>query len=552
MIRKAARFATTCVAVLVLHLVLVLPNHPRAMTPDALARLPLELPVIVLALVLAKRSLHMPLRFALTSFLALMTLIKLADHAAFLAYARGFNLLLDLHLLPAAWNLGSGAVGTGAALLVAAAGILGAGLLAALLWWATGRIARLEPPDALAPALAAALVAALVLAATDATRPRPGFNPAGAAFTARLALEHGRKIAETRANLLRFEDEAAADPFTGASPGTLLAGLGDTDVLLVFVESYGRSTLDNPRYGSTIRPRLAGIGAGLDAAGLAARSGWLTAPMIGGQSWLAHASILSGLRIDNQRRYQALLSSERRTLMHYAAGAGFRTLVVAPAITLAWPESAYFGYDAIYPAAMLGYRGKSFNWVTMPDQFTLRAFERLELERPDRPPLFAEIALISSHAPWTPVPLLVPWEAIGDGTIFNAMAASGDPPETVWRNHDRIRDQFRQAIDYALATLGSFTLRHAADPPLVIILGDHQPATFVSESGSFDVPIHVIGPPPLVQRFAAWGFTRGMIPGPDVPARPMNTFRDRFLATFLPGFVPRAALAAGNSGPGSP
>ena len=61
--------------------------------------------------------------------------------------------------------------------------------------------------------------------------------------------------------------------------------------------------------------------------------------MVGGQSWLAHASLLSGLRIDNQGRYRALLASPRRTLLHLAQAAGWRTAAVMPAITLAWPEA---------------------------------------------------------------------------------------------------------------------------------------------------------------------------------------------------------------------
>ena len=547
---RAAPVVTALAALLVLHLVLALPDHPRAMTPETFARLPLELPVILLALILAPRVLRLPLRLLLTGGLALMTVVKLADHAAFLAYARGFNPLLDLHLLPAAWNLGSGAIGTGPALVVVILLLLGILLLAAALWWATGRIAALAPSPALAPALGAALVAAVTLAATDALLPGPG--ALGTAFTTRLAFDHAARIAETRANLRRFDAEAADDPFAAAPADVLLAGLEDTDVILVFVESYGRSTLDHSRYARTIRPRLAAIAADLDAAGLAARSGWLTAPTIGGQSWLSHASLLSGLRIDNQRRYQALLSSARRTLMHYAADAGFRTVVIAPAITLAWPEAEYFGYGAIYPAAALGYRGKPFNWVTMPDQFTLRAFERLELERANRLPLLAEIALISSHAPWTPVPEPVPWEVIGDGTIFNAMATSGDPPETVWRDQDRVRDQFIATIDYSLATLGAFVLRHADRAPLVIILGDHEPAAFVAGSRSFEVPIHVIGPPGLVSRFAAWNFTEGLIPGPDLPTPGMEAFRDRFLATFSPGFTPGTAFAGGSTASAAP
>ena len=193
------------------------------------------------------------------------------------------------------------------------------------------------------------------------------------------------------------------------------------------------------------------------------RSGFLASPVVGGQSWLAHASLLSGLPIDSQGRYAALLASPRRTLLHLASAAGWRTAAVMPAITSAWPEAGYFGYDTVLAAADLGYRGKPFNWVTMPDQFTLAALERRLLAPRARAPVFAEVALISSHAPWTPMPPLLPWEAIGDGRVFDRHAAAGDPPEVVWRDRERVRDQFRQALDYALQRRGQ--LRRAPRRP---------------------------------------------------------------------------------------
>jgi hypothetical protein len=303
-------------------------------------------------------------------------------------------------------------------------------------------------------------------------------------------------------------------------------------VYLTFVESYGRTALDTPLYAPTIRATLAETEARLQARGLAMRSAFLTAPMTGGQSWLAHASVLSGLRIENQGRYAALLASPRRTLLHIARNAGWRTLAVMPAITLPWPEAAWFGYDRILAAADLGYEGRPFNWITMPDQFTLASFERQELNRPDRLPVFAVLALISSHAPWTPIPPLLPWDDLGDGRVFDPFAAAGDTPEIVWRDPDRVRDQFRLALDYSLRAVGAFAERRAADAPLMIVLGDHQPAGFVALGPSRDVPVHVIGPPEAVARLDALGWTSGLVPAPDAPVWGMEAFRDHFLAAY--------------------
>jgi hypothetical protein len=116
----------------------------------------------------------------------------------------------------------------------------------------------------------------------------------------------------------------------------------------------------------------------------------------------------------------------------------------------------------------------------MPDQFTFAALDRLLRDGGDARPLFAQVATGSSHAPWVPVPDMVDWDEIGDGRIFNEMAASGDPPDVVWRDRDRVRDQYRQAIDYALNVVFDYAARHAADPPLIFVVGDHQAAGFVA------------------------------------------------------------------------
>ena len=252
---------------------------------------------------------------------------------------------------------------------------------------------------------------------------------------------------------------------------------------------------------------------------------------MGGQSWLAHGTLASGLRLDNQTRYGAMLASPRRTLYEIAADEGFRTVAVMPAITLAWPEGRMLGFSEIFGAADLGYRGRPYNWVTMPDQFTLTALDRIRATRGGHS-TFAQVALVSSHAPWVPVPQLVDWEAVGDGTILNRWAEAGDPPEVVWRDRDRVRDQYRQSIDYALRAVLGHAARQTGALPLIVVLGDHQPAPFVALGESRDVPVHVIGPPDLVARTHGWGWTEGLVPDPGLPAWPMEDFRDGFLEAF--------------------
>ncbi len=533
---ERSRLLQAAAATLLLAGLLLLPARPAAVDLAAFARMPLELPLIVLLLLAAPGR---ALRAVVTVLLTLLTTLKLVDLATETAFLRPFNPVLDGDLIVAAWRLSEGALGRPLALAAALAASAVPVLLALAVWWATGRIARLAPRRRLWPAALALPALAVVVVGIATAAP-----PDGAA-TSRLAWSHLRDAVRARADLAQFRLRAAEDPYAARPAADILPALRGTDVFVIFVESYGRAALDNPLYAPTVKAALTDAQGRLAAQGLAMRSGFLTAPMVGGQSWFAHSSVLSGLRIDNQGRYRALIASSRRTLLHLAARAGWRTVAVMPAITLPWPEARYFGYDRVLAAADLGYRGKPFNWVTMPDQFTLVSFERQVLDPLPRPPVFAEIALISSHAPWTPIPPLLPWDGLGDGAVFDPYATAGDPPEVLWRDPDRVRDQYRLSLDYTLRVVAGFAARRVADPPLMIVLGDHQPAPFVSgDPVGRDVPIHVIGSPAALAHLDAWGWSDGLIPDPAVPAWPMAAFRDRFLEAFGPGAAgsgPRAS-----------
>ncbi|NUB45459.1 sulfatase-like hydrolase/transferase [Fertoebacter nigrum] len=523
-------------AALVLHLVLVQPNHPGAMTPQALLLFPLELPVILLLLLAlpGSRRASRAVRLALVVFLTTGAAWKAADLGMFVAFGRGFDPLVDGHLLAAGVNLGAGSLGLPqvvVALLAMVASLAVVVAVAGLQWWALAQWARVGLPRAVA--LGAGLAACLAggVAVAEAGQARRLWSlpvsPPGAAFTARLGWERVVALRNSRATLLAFRAAALDDPF--ASGVGLLDRLGGRDVLVIFVESYGRSSFDTPFYAETHAPFLRAAEAKLAAAGLQARSAWLTSPITGGQSWLAHATLASGLMIGNQQRYRALLASPRRSLWQIAGEAGYRTAAIMPAITMDWPEGERLGFGQILAAADMGYRGKPFNWVTMPDQFTLARGPGL-LAPSDRP-LMAQIVLISSHAPWVPVPRLLDWEALGDGRVFDAMATAGDAPDVVWRDRDRVRAQYRLSLDYALETVMEFAARQGPDAPLMLVLGDHQAAGFVAQNASRDVPLHVIGPAQALAPMAEWGFAPGLFPAA-APVWPMAAFRNRFLRSY--------------------
>ena len=225
-----------------------------------------------------------------------------------------------------------------------------------------------------------------------------------------------------------------------------------------------------------------------------------------------------------------MLASGRKWLFHFAQDAGYRTAAIMPAITLAWPESSAMGFDVVIPAADMGYKGDRFRWVTMPDQFTLASYR--DLLPPDPRPDFVQIALISSHAPWTPIARMVPWEDVGDGSIFNAMAAQGPAPRELWKDRDAVRDAYRRSVDYALRAAFSYVARRGDEAPLMIVAGDHQAASFVAGGENMDVAVHMIGPDHVLERIGHWAWTDGLIPAADGPVRRLDTFRDDFLEAF--------------------
>ncbi len=539
----AARLAGLALAAVALHLALVQPNHPDAMTLGALAVFPLELPVILLGLIALRPGTvwAAAARVGIVVFLVTMIVLKVADFAMFTAFNRGFNPLFDAHLVDAAWNLSTGAVGVPLVLVAGLSALAVLGLVTVALWIATGAWVRIAPrPAWRRVAAAGAGLAALVAVAQIGQATRVWtlpWSPPGSAFTARMAVERVGTWRESVAELADFHAAAATDPFAGEVG--LFDRLEGRDVMVVFVESYGRASFDNPLYRPTHLPTLRDAEGKLEAAGLTARSGWLASPTSGGQSWLAHGTLASGMTTAGQTTYGAMLASPRRTLWHLAADAGYRTAAVMPAITMDWPEGEMLGFGTILAAGDLGYRGQPFNWVTMPDQYTLAAFpERLGASDA---PLFTQVALVSSHAPWVPVPELIAWDAVGDGAVFDRWALSGDSPEVVWRDRDRVRDQYRMAIDYSLETVMDWAARQGPDGPLIVILGDHQPAGFVSGSDSVDVPVHVIGDADLVEMIEGWGWTPGLVPDPALPAPPMAWFRDAFVRAFTAAPEPEGA-----------
>ena len=84
----------------------------------------------------------------------------------------------------------------------------------------------------------------------------------------------------------------------------------------------------------------------------------------GGESWLAHISLLSGTEVrdpDVNRRVDG------RTTRHDGHGLRAarlpRPLAIMPGLHAPWPEGAFYGFDHIYGAPDLAYEGPAVRVV---------------------------------------------------------------------------------------------------------------------------------------------------------------------------------------------
>lgn len=506
-------------------LILLLPNRLSEITPSAFARLPLE--ALLLGFLLTLPGLAgSALRILAAGLLGLSLILKLADLGVDQFFGRPLNPILDSRFPRDGMQWLTGTIGQlGGYLAVAALALFLIGLLRLINAALSSLQATLAGNRGARVGLALTVAVWLVLnfgAPTIAARPYIDW-----------LTSHWQNARDSLADLNQFAAGVDHDPYANTPNQALFQKLQGKDLLLVFVESYGRTVFDQPDYAQHVRPRLQQYAAELSAAGFSMRSSYLTSPTYGGISWLAHGTLLSGLWINSQSRYDRLVMSRRPTLNRLFQRAGWRTLAVQPAHTLPWPQGDYFGYDRVYAAQDLNYRGQPFNWITMPDQYTLSAIQRLERPAGPRQPVMVEIALISSHAPWTPLPRLLDWQDVGDGSIFN-QARDGDAPEAVWQSTERIREQYRKSVEYVLETLVSFVKTYGDDKLVLLVVGDHQPASFVShDSASHDVPVHLIArDPEVIKAIDGWQWTPGLIPDAQAPVWRMDEFRDRLIRAY--------------------
>ena len=414
--------------------------------------------------------------------LSVLLLVTILDLGFFTAFDRPFRPVDDSGYLGIGIEtLRDGAGRSYADLVVAGAALLGAVLLAipvlALL-----RVTRVAADHRPVILRAAAVLGVLWVVL------RVAGAPVASSSAASLAVREVHLVRTGLADRAVLARQIAHDRFRATPGDRLLTGLRGKDVLLVFVESYGRVAVQ----GSSFSPGVDAVAASRHRRscappGFSARSAFLTSPTFGGMSWLAHSTLQSGLWVDGQQRYDELVASDRLTLTAAFGDAGWRTVSDMPG----QPPGVAAGLDVLRLRPVLRPpqrrlpRSRRSAPPPMPDQYTLAALQRRELAPRDRAPVMAEIDLVSSHAPWTRI---APPDRRGTRSA-TARSSTGCPPAGRPRRcrlsaTPHGRGAYGQSIEYSLSTLVSFVRRYGDDNTVLVVLGDHQPATTVSGHGA--------------------------------------------------------------------
>ena len=315
-----------------------------------------------------------------------------------------------------------------------------------------------------------------------------------------------------------------------------LASIQGSDVMVVFLESYGRVNYDRAEFFQTLAGVRSEVADAAHATGRTIVSGFVSSPTFGGGSWMAHLSFMSGIEIRDPARGQLLMTQRRDTIVSEFNRHGYRTVALMPGLKNTWPEGRFYRFNQVYDDASLNYNGPAFGWWRIPDQFSLAQLDAVEsaphADGSPRRPLFTVFPTISMHTPFRPTPPYQPdWSRLMSATPFDS--APLQQSLVALPEWDNMSTSYVGAVTYSLQTLAGYLHQRANRDLTLVVLGDHQPPAMVSgEEASWDVPVHIItSKPAVLEALRARGFVDGMVPAAETLG-PMHELAPTLMAVF--------------------
>jgi len=321
-------------------------------------------------------------------------------------------------------------------------------------------------------------------------------------------------------------------------------------VHVYIVESYGRAVLSKKIKADFLKYRN-GMAERWDLAGWHVATGLSEAPVMGGRSWLADATLLSGRTVKYESVYRHFVPklSVINSIPKFFKDRGYRTVLMRPK-DKARPGVElvnHFEFSDTVFHKDLDYQGRNFGWVEIPDQYALGHIRDVVMPTLGTEPEFVFAHLGSSHIPWDQIPpILSDWRKLnetGNRRVKTEEALSKKEIEFQLKRFKRqdavrlrrlrptaenIRDYF-QAIRYSLEVVTRHILAMSDPPDLIVIMGDHQPPLY-KKSNDFSVPVHVLARDRnLLKGFVVHGFRSG----PGIPAPEHRIYHEGFFSLLV-------------------
>jgi hypothetical protein len=483
--------------------------------------LSLEFAILVLLLAAARRWVGSPSRAALRWIAVGWVLLAIGHYADVTTpalYGRDINLYWDAQYMPDVVAMVARAAPLWLIVAVLSAVVLILALLYITFRWAFGRVGDALAHPRTCRWLAGGAIAVLAVFAGQRVTAQFStevyeFEPAIAFSTPVVATyaRQARLVLAARAGVKTLPPSPSMDAD--------LALVRGADVSLIFIESYGAMAFERLDIAPHLDAPRDELAAAIRDTHQDVVSAFVESPTFGGSSWLAHLSLMSGVEVRDPATNASLMTQQRPTMVTSFKRQGYRTLALMPGLRQRWPEGAFYGFDEIYGATRLDYRGPEFGWFAIPDQFSLARADELERSQPGRAPTFMFFPTISAHFPFIPTPPYQPdWERMLTASPYDAPAiVEAYQQEPDWTSFG---PGYVRAMSYTYLTLAGYLRVNAGRDRVLIVLGDHQPAAAVSgERAAWDVPVHVIAAAgsatdrsSILAQLTARGFRPGLVP----------------------------------------
>ena len=288
------------------------------------------------------------------------------------------------------------------------------------------------------------------------------------------------------------------------------------NVYLLFIEAYGGVATLSDYCSEPFAQLSEQLDQQLKAEDWHISSNYSKSTVIGGRSWLAMTTAMTGARIEDQIQYNGLINEHQSYphMISYFNKQGYETVRVSTmssnkidTMQMITIPNLFWGFDQRYFFSDIPYKGFKYDYYGgIPDQYTLGHVQENILEKAEEP-FFMTFITMNSHGPWSNAPPIVEdWRSMD--TLLNPFP-NGRPELNVHISN------YWELMKFELKVITKFILENGDENSVFILLGDHNPAglewKLKDRFNKWATPIHIISKDEkFVNSFHQHGFTEGM------------------------------------------